>query len=86
VTLLTSKTESKFAFFEKIGPPPISEHHSNEGFADSRRFSSGFEGRLTSRQAMSVANVRFYRSGNMFWDERANSLEDQALAAELPRI
>jgi cytochrome c peroxidase len=28
---------------------------------------------------MSVANVRFYRSGRMFWDERAATLEDQAL-------
>ena len=28
---------------------------------------------------MSVANVRFHRNGNMFWDERAMSVEEQAL-------
>ena len=54
-------------------------HRQAEGFADSRTFSPGFEGVLTNRQAMSVANVRFYRSGRMFWDERAESLEAQAL-------
>jgi len=55
-------------------------HKQSDGFADSQRFSAGFDGGLTSRQAMSVANVRFYRSGRMFWDERAESLEAQALA------
>jgi len=54
-------------------------HKQSEGFSDSQRFSGGFDGELTSRQAMSVANVRFYRSGRMFWDERAESLEAQAL-------
>ncbi|NQV73748.1 cytochrome-c peroxidase [bacterium] len=54
-------------------------HKQEQGFADSRQFSPGFDGGQTTRQAMSVANVRFYRSGRMFWDERAASLEEQAL-------
>ncbi len=54
-------------------------HRQNNGFADSKPFSDGVNGGITSRNAMSVANVRFYRSGRMFWDERASSLEDQAL-------
>ena len=28
---------------------------------------------------MSLVNLRFYKSGKFFWDERANSLEDQVL-------
>jgi len=54
-------------------------HKQDQGFADSRQFSPGFDGGQTTRQAMSVANVRFYRSGRMFLDERAASLEEQAL-------
>ena len=54
-------------------------HRQEAGFADPERFSVGFEGGLTARNAMSVANVRFYRNGNMFWDERAMSVEEQAL-------
>ena len=29
--------------------------------------------------SMQLLNVRFYRSGKMFWDERANTLEEQVL-------
>ena len=54
-------------------------HKQEQGFSDSRQFSQGFDGGQTTRQSMSVANVRFYRSGRMFWDERAASLEEQAL-------
>ncbi|MFT5144420.1 MAG: cytochrome c peroxidase [Rhodothermales bacterium] len=54
-------------------------HQQESGFADPLGLSVGFEGGLTGRNAMSVANVRFYRNGNMFWDERAMSVEDQAL-------
>lgn len=54
-------------------------HKQEEGFSDSRRLSVGFDGEQTERQAMSVANVRFYRSGRMFWDERSESLAHQAL-------
>jgi len=54
-------------------------HKQEEGFSDSRRFSIGFDGEQTERQAMSVANVRFYGSGRMVWDERAENLAEQAL-------
>lgn len=54
-------------------------HRQSQGFSDANRFSRGIGGALTSRQAMSVANVALYPSGRMFWDERAASLEEQAL-------
>lgn len=54
-------------------------HQQESGFADPLPFSIGFAGETTGRNAMSVANVRFYRNGNMFWDERAMSVEEQAL-------
>ncbi|MBO6575983.1 MAG: hypothetical protein JJ896_09955 [Rhodothermales bacterium] len=54
-------------------------HQQDAGFSDPLPLSVGFEGGLTGRNAMSVANVRFYRNGNMFWDERAMSVEEQAL-------
>ena len=53
------------------------------GFADARQFSVGYEGGLTGRNAMGLINVRYSnihgsRPG-FFWDERAATLEDQAL-------
>lgn len=54
-------------------------HLQANSFADPRQFSTGFEGGLTSRNAMSLANARFYNNGHFFWDERAASLEDQTL-------
>jgi len=54
-------------------------HVQENGFTDAARFSVGFEGGLTSRNSMSLANVRFYRDGHFFWDERADTLEDQVL-------
>ncbi|MFT4605961.1 MAG: cytochrome c peroxidase [Rhodothermales bacterium] len=54
-------------------------HRQEAGFADPLPLSIGFAGAETGRNAMSVANVRFYRNGNMFWDERAMSVEEQAL-------
>ena len=54
-------------------------HKQEAGFADPLALSIGFAGETTARNAMSVANVRFYRNGNMFWDERAMSVEEQAL-------
>lgn len=54
-------------------------HRQTDGFADPNRFSAGIDGALTTRQAMSVANVATYPNGRMFWDERAASLEEQAL-------
>ncbi len=48
-------------------------------FGEPSQFSRGFDGQITDRNAPHIANVRFYRRGNMFWDERAASLEEQAL-------
>jgi cytochrome c peroxidase len=54
-------------------------HRADLSFSDSAIKSRGFEGGATDRHSMSLLNVRFYRSGKMFWDERANSLEEQVL-------
>ncbi len=53
-------------------------HVQSAGFTDPDRFSKGFEGGLTSRNSMSLANSRFQPTG-FFWDARAASLEEQAL-------
>jgi cytochrome c peroxidase len=58
-------------------------HLQRTGFADPRRFSVGFEGGRTGRNAMSLAglrytNIRGHRPG-FFWDERAPTLEAQVL-------
>ncbi len=54
-------------------------HQQEHGFSDPDAFSTGFDGGLTGRNSMSMINMRFYRRGNGFWDERADSMEDQAL-------
>lgn len=54
-------------------------HRPDLSFSDSAVKSKGFAGGSTDRHSMSLLNVRFYRSGKMFWDERANTLEDQVL-------
>ncbi|MEO5715880.1 MAG: cytochrome c peroxidase [Luteolibacter sp.] len=54
-------------------------HQAEHGFSDPARFSTGFEGGLTSRNSMGLTNVRYYLRGRMFWDERAATLEDQTL-------
>jgi cytochrome c peroxidase len=54
-------------------------HLQSRAFATPERFSKGFEGKLTDRNAMSLVNLRYYSRGRFFWDERARSLEDQVL-------
>lgn len=54
-------------------------HIQGNGFADPARLSEGFEGGLTGRNSMSLSNARYYENGRFFWDERANTLEDQVL-------
>ncbi|HVZ26771.1 MAG TPA: cytochrome c peroxidase [Sediminibacterium sp.] len=54
-------------------------HNPSLSFSDTAVKSRGFAGGLTTRHSMALLNVRFYRSGKMFWDERANTLEDQVL-------
>jgi cytochrome c peroxidase len=54
-------------------------HRPDLSFSDSAVKSKGFAGGLTTRHSMPLLNVRFYRNGRMFWDERAATLEDQVL-------
>ncbi|MDB6035360.1 MAG: Cytochrome-c peroxidase [Verrucomicrobiales bacterium] len=55
-------------------------HRQENGFSDPRRFSTGFAGGSTSRNSMGLSNARWYQRRHFFWDERANTLEDQVLA------
>lgn len=54
-------------------------HKQASSFTDNVQFSKGFENGLTTKNSMPVLNLRFYKSGKMFWDERAASVEKQAL-------
>ncbi len=54
-------------------------HQAEHGFSDPNVLSEGFEGGLTRRHSMSIVNARFYAEGKFFWDERAETLEEQVL-------
>ncbi|MEM8946773.1 MAG: cytochrome c peroxidase [Planctomycetota bacterium] len=54
-------------------------HKQENGFSDPEQFSVGFEGGLTGRHSMGLSNAKFYNNGRFFWDERADTLEDQVL-------
>lgn len=54
-------------------------HLQANAFTDPARFSTGFDGGLTGRNSMSLSNAKYYENGHFFWDERANTLEDQTL-------
>lgn len=54
-------------------------HQQAHGFSDPEVLSVGFDGGLTRRHSMGLANARFNGPGKFFWDERAATLEDQAL-------
>lgn len=54
-------------------------HDRNHGFSDPRQFSVGFNGGLTGRNSMGLSNARWYQRRHFFWDERANTLENQVL-------
>lgn len=54
-------------------------HKPESSFSDNAQFSKGFDNGLTSKNSMPVLNLRFYKSGKMFWDERAPTLEKQVL-------
>ncbi|MGK0273015.1 MAG: cytochrome c peroxidase [Cocleimonas sp.] len=54
-------------------------HLQANGFSDPNRFSIGFQGVTTSRNSMGLANSKYYERGHFFWDERADTLEDQVL-------
>jgi cytochrome c peroxidase len=54
-------------------------HKQEKGFSDDAILSEGFQGGLTRRHSMGLANARYYKNGRFFWDERAETLEDQVL-------
>ncbi len=54
-------------------------HQQSIGFDDDEELSTGFNGGQTGAHAMRLGNVRFYEADDMFWDRRAETLEDQAL-------
>lgn len=54
-------------------------HRAEKAFADSSPFSTGLYGEQTRRNSMTLVNSRFYQRGHFFYDERAATLEDQAL-------
>ncbi|MGF1735320.1 cytochrome-c peroxidase [Photobacterium satsumensis] len=54
-------------------------HIQEHGFTDPKTFSDGFDGGKTGRHSMSLSNAAYYRNGKFFWDERADTLEDQVL-------
>jgi cytochrome c peroxidase len=54
-------------------------HKQEFSFDDNLALSKGFLGGNTTRNSMAILNLRFYKSGKMFWDERALSAEAQAL-------
>lgn len=60
-------------------------HFQKNAFADPRQFSIGYEGRPGDRNAMSLVNLRFARTG-AFWDERGGPLEQQVLMPIQSRI
>lgn len=54
-------------------------HKQETGFSDDEKLSIGFKGGKTRRHSMTLTNARFYDTGKFFWDERAETLEDQVL-------
>jgi cytochrome c peroxidase len=54
-------------------------HSQAHGFSDPNQFSAGINGQLTTRHSMGLSNSAYYVNGRAFWDERASSLEEQAL-------
>lgn len=54
-------------------------HLQEHAFSEPRPTSVGFKGGTVDRNSMSLVNLRFYRRGRFFWDERAATLEEQVL-------
>ena len=64
-------------FFSRDGSTACATcHDPKTGFADSKRFSSGFKEQLGGRQSMTLLNAAYHFT--QFWDGRALSLEHQA--------
>ena len=54
-------------------------HKQEHGFSDDEILSLGFAGGTTRRHSMSLINAKWYGRGRFFWDERAETLEEQVL-------
>ena len=54
-------------------------HIQENGFSDPAVLSIGFDGGETGRHSMRLGNARYYERGRFFWDERAETLEEQVL-------
>jgi len=54
-------------------------HQQTLAFDDDERLSTGFNGGQTGAHAMRLGNMRYFEGGEMFWDRRADSPEEQAL-------
>jgi len=54
-------------------------HIQEQAFSDNLKLSEGFDGGLTGRNTMPMIDSRYYRNGRFFWDERADTLEEQVL-------
>lgn len=52
-------------------------HHQNKGFSDGQRFSTGFDGGLTKRNASSIINPADMQT--FFWDSREDDLKQMVL-------
>lgn len=52
-------------------------HFQEAGFADPRRFSKGFGGKVTPRNSMAIVNPGL--NNHLFWDSRANGVSDLVL-------
>lgn len=52
-------------------------HHQDKAFADGKRVSKGFEGRLTERNSMAIVNPIVLN--NLFWDSRSKTIVDLSL-------
>lgn len=52
-------------------------HKQELGFTDDRKLSLGFLGGETGKHSMRLANANFYSGERMFWDKRAEDVEDQ---------
>lgn len=52
-------------------------HHQDKAFADGKQFSTGFEGRVTTRNSMAIINPVL--QNNLFWDSRSKTIHDLSL-------
>ncbi|MBK9733883.1 MAG: cytochrome-c peroxidase [Saprospiraceae bacterium] len=59
-------------------------HHQDKAFSDGKQFSTGFEGRVTTRNSMAIINPIL--QNNLFWDSRSQSIHDLSLRPVINHI